>query len=119
MANVTIQCCDLCGTPLEHVDGRENGGWGARTQHARKEGLCVEIGFSRGGWGRRETPLNFSGEVCGECFVAAEPVLRAVRDFIRNRGGRKSDQAPLWENQLSPGGRAPSLRGVLRALPGR
>lgn len=115
MADVRIQCCDICGAPLQHVDGRT----GDKRSHTRKEALKVEIGYSRGGWGFRRDALDFSGEVCGECFGAAEPVLRAVRDLIRNRGGRKVDQAPLWEDQPSSEGRGASLRGLLRALPGR
>lgn len=115
MAEVKIQCCDLCGKPLQHFDGRT----GATANHNRKEALLLVVGFSRGGWGRRRTPLDFSGEVCGECFDAAEPLLRAVRDFVRDRKGWDRDPSPVWEDQPSPKGRGASLRGMLRALPAR
>lgn len=115
MAEVRIQCCDICGHPLQSADGRD----GAKRTYMRKEGLVIEIGYSRGGWGYRRDAVKFSGEVCGECFDTAETVLRAVRDFIRDRAGRPVDQAPLWQGQPSSEGRREPLRGVLRALSGR
>lgn len=113
MADVRIQCCDVCGRPLSHYDARSR----EQRDHTRKEGLKIELGYSRGGWGRRQDWLDFSGEVCGECFDAAGALLQPIIDFIRNRGERPSDQAAVRPSELAPEGRRKSLRGVLRALP--
>jgi hypothetical protein len=38
------------------------------TKIAKKNGITWEFGYSKGGWGSRESKPNFTGEVCDECF---------------------------------------------------
>ena len=118
MGRVTIDTCALCGCPLSHWDGRNS----TRKEYTRTEGLVIEIGFSRGGWGRRDLgsggiKAKFSGEVCGECFDEAQTLLKPIDKFLR--GERKQQEhnfSPVRDNEPPPEGRRTSLLRPLRAL---
>jgi hypothetical protein len=93
-------------------------GW-QKTKLLPVEGLVVELGFSRGGWGHRDVgegiALKFSAEVCGDCFNEAQALLRPVAEFFRNGPQRQEHHVqPVRDNELAPARRGAS---VLRALP--
>jgi hypothetical protein len=109
---VIATCCGICGEPLKISDG------GAARHLKRVEALRVEIGFSRGGWGRRDfgddAKIDFSEEVCGDCYDGAQALLRPVVEYLRGGGRSAVDNVqPVQNDEPSPGGRSQS---VLRAL---
>ena len=71
MSGITIPTCPLCGDALVLT-----GKW---YQKFKVEGICIELGYSRGGWGQRRNFVSpFSGEVCPKCWNALEPLAQAV-----------------------------------------
>lgn len=87
MAIVSMQCCAICDQALEGRDGRK-GATREKVTVRRKDGLVVTVGWSRGGWGRRENAIDFSDEVCGDCFDKALELLQPALEFIQPRGAR-------------------------------
>lgn len=65
MGKISVETCDLCGSVM-----------------TEKNGLTIEIGYSKGGWGQRRNWLNWSGEVCPECFDVARVQTRTFRDTV-------------------------------------
>lgn len=117
---VTVTTCPLCERPLT-LDDSAAGPYSQILQ--RREALLVEIGFSRGGWGYRDfgdgVSVKFSGEICGECFDAAQEVLRPVAEFIRNRQRREEHHVPpVRDNVMAPEGRGKSLLRSLSYISG-
>lgn len=112
---VTVTTCPICDRPLTMTDTAK--GW--QPQHLLpREAFCVEIGFSRGGWGRRDcgegVRANFSGEVCRDCFDEAQEVLRPVAEFLHGRPRREEHNvSTVRDHELASGGRSSTL---LRAL---
>lgn len=47
-----------------------------------KNGLCIEIGYSLGGWGYRQNHLIFSDEVCLTCYDRVMPAIRALQQAV-------------------------------------
>lgn len=73
MSGITIETCPLCADALEAA---KSTGWGPRK---KVEGFCVELGYSRGGWGQRRNFVSpFSGEICPKCWAALEPLAQAL-----------------------------------------
>ena len=59
--------CDLCEKEITKESGRE--------------GFCLDLGYSRGGWGRRGDFIpKFSGEICNECF---EPIKKKSEELCK------------------------------------
>lgn len=109
MTQYTLHTCPICEQPIEVTKHGK-----VLDRRSRKEGCKIELGFSRGGWGFRQDWLNFSGEICGECFDEVGRLLEPAVSFVRSGGGRKSDNiSPVWSNEPSPSRREIS---VLRAL---
>jgi hypothetical protein len=55
--------CDACGVDI--------------TERAKRWGLVVTVGYSKGGWGHRENSVNWKGEVCRACYhVMGEKTAR-------------------------------------------
>ena len=82
MATGSFVICGLCGVPLSANHPREG-----KRKVGRTEGLAVEIGFSRGGWGHREDLVRFSDEVCGECFDSVMDKADELKDLIQQLKG--------------------------------
>lgn len=117
MGRVTIDTCELCECPLSHRDGRN----ASEVTYKRRDGLVIEAGFSRGGWGHRDIgsgiKIKFSGEVCHECFAKAQALLEPVRQFIQGgRGWQEHHDATVRSDELAPQGRKEPILRSLRAL---
>jgi hypothetical protein len=113
---VRVQCCGICEAPIKTDDTR-----GRARAAGRVEGIVVEIGFSRGGWGHRDlycknsVAVKFSDEVCGDCFDKAQALLRPVAEFLRgDHAGSGDPVQPVRCDELEPDRRG---GGVLRAVP--
>jgi hypothetical protein len=68
---ITREYCDFCTTEI--------------TKDSGTNGFCIEIGYSKGGWGHRQDFIpNKQVEICDKCFnkVKAESVKFGV--FINN-----------------------------------
>lgn len=121
MATITVGTCPLCGRPLAMHDGRT----GLRTEYLPREALLVQVGFSRNGWGRRDMGdgprINFSEEICRDCFTEAQALLEPAITFLRGERGRQQhDYAAVRDHDLAPEGhRASLLRSVRALLPAR
>lgn len=98
MGRASIETCELCGIPL---DGYLNGSY---QKMADYNGLCVEVGYSVGGWGYRKDHIRkFSGEVCIPCYEAVMPAVVALRDALAERRPQRARKDFL---QLGKGSRA-------------
>lgn len=87
MAIVSMQCCALAAVPpLERLVAK--GAAREKVTVRRKDGLVVTVGWSRGGWGRRENAIDFSDEVCGDCFDKALELLQPALEFMQPKGPR-------------------------------
>lgn len=97
--NIVIECCDLCNAPL----GDE------------KNGISIEFGRSIGGWGRRENPVQWQGEVCRKCYAEYETISKAVDGWLEKRHGskkptiivREHDVSTVWADEPQPERRGP------------
>jgi hypothetical protein len=93
MGRATIDTCDLCGAPL-------NGTLGSRYEKiAPKNGLCIEVGYSLGGWGYRQNHIVFSGEVCTSCYDLVMPSvdqLKAAMEACRTT----ESSVLVWVDEL-------------------
>jgi len=65
MGKISVETCDLCGSVM-----------------TEKNGLVIQVGYSKGGWGQRRNWLNWSGEVCPECFELARVQTKTLRDTV-------------------------------------
>jgi len=83
--NFTIVCCDLCHAPIK--DG--------------KHGALITIGRSKGGWGRRETPVEWSGEICPKCYEEHQKITNAVISWLDKRNGQRAPNIIIEENDVS------------------
>lgn len=83
--NFTIECCDLCHAPIK------NG----------KHGALITIGHSKGGWGRRETPIEWSGEICPKCYEEHQKIAGAVVAWLGQRHGQRAPNIIIQENDVS------------------
>ena len=96
-----IECCDLCHAPLK----------------GEKHGAMITCGQSRGGWGHRETPVDWSGEVCPKCYDEYTKITAAILGWLDKRNGqrapniivRENDLSVVQEDEPSPRGRATPL----------
>lgn len=85
MSTHQFQTCDVCRVRLTE-DG---------TDIRPKMGLVVTVGYSVGGFGHRQNLVNFSGEVCEECFAAIGPVIAETFQRLQKRkSGEKSGPIP-------------------------
>lgn len=76
MGRAVIDTCELCDRPL-------NGTLGSRYEKVHpKNGLCIEIGYSLGGWGYRENHIIFKGEVCTVCYDRLMPAVRNLKEAM-------------------------------------
>lgn len=97
MPDYRVRTCPLCEVVIETSPV-------GLTPAAPRVGLCLEIGFSNGGWGHRQDHAKFSAEVCVAChdeiMDALKPGLEmlAVRQAEvkdgrgRRRPGRSTDE---------------------------
>ena len=53
-------------------------------------GIQLVVGYSKGGWGSREESLNFSEEVCAECFAVLIKKASELVEILRDRAGINS-----------------------------
>ena len=68
---VQVELCALCGADLSK---------------SRRDGLAVVVGGSTGGWGQRTNAIDFSDEVCHECYDTAMSVFKTLwSDFKKER----------------------------------
>jgi len=65
--------CDICGKQLVGRKGRD--------------GVVVCLGYSRKGWGRRCNAMNWTGEVCKDCFEKFEEASNSFAGAV----GLKAD----------------------------
>jgi hypothetical protein len=70
--DIKIQLCEICHTPLVLPDCTKR----------HKNGVVIKMGHSVGGWGSRQRPLEFSGEVCDECFNKYIAIMNAIKLWI-------------------------------------
>lgn len=98
MGRASITTCGLCGIPLDgYLDGRYQ-------RVADHNGLCVEVGYSLGGWGRRQDHIyKFSDEVCVPCYQAVMPAVEALKAAMGERSPRRAKATSLL--QLGKGNR--------------
>lgn len=74
MGRATVETCGLCGTPMHGTLPN-----GSPQRLTRYNGLCVEVGYSVGGWGHRQDHIRrFSSEVCGDCYDRVMPAVEAL-----------------------------------------
>lgn len=108
MAKYSVNTCPLCEQPVsKEVDGR------IVEEIIQVNGVVVTIGKSIGGWGARETPVDYSEKICKDCFDELGRLLGPAVDFLRNNKRRESNKASMRPDQSSPGGcEAPLLRKV-------
>ena len=64
-----IETCPICERIMK-ADG---------VRITKINGLKLEAGYSIDGWGQRRDYVDFSKEVCGECFNELE---KPIKDFI-------------------------------------
>ena len=55
------------------------------TKYSKKHGICIIAGYSKNGWGQRSNALNWSGEVCEECFEHYE---KCIKKFMIEFGAK-------------------------------
>lgn len=105
-----MEFCPICQTPLI-MDGKK-----VRDMC----GLAIHINTSLGGWGRAYCTINFSEEVCDECFEAVkEKYLPLLQVFKERKGINKPnitvDKAhKMRDDKPSPDG---YIRKILQLLP--
>jgi hypothetical protein len=125
MGEISVTTCPLCDRPMR-LNDRRPGGRG-REQLLPQDGLVVEVGFSRNGWGYRDLnddkalKIRFAEEVCHDCFSEAQTLLAPAVAFLRGERGRaEHDDGALRGHDVAPQGhRAPLLRDVRALLPDR
>lgn len=61
-----IECCDLCHAPITR----------------EKHGVVITLGFSIGGFGRRQDHANWSGELCPKCNDEYTKIANAVTHWL-------------------------------------
>ena len=100
MANIVLECCDLCEQPMQ-IKGK-----GKEELKGGKNGFTYEIGYSNGGWGRRENLGQWKGEICNNCYAEASEagkVFMGKISELRNNKGRKGDNLqPMQRDEPSP-----------------
>lgn len=82
--------CDLCSKAVK--------GPGC---HLPVNGAIVEFGTSVGGFGYRQTPVSFSGEICHECYKEFEIILGGVQKWLASRGGIRAPEIIISEREVS------------------
>jgi hypothetical protein len=83
--NFTVECCDLCHAPIKR----------------QKHGATITCGQSIGGWGRRETPVEWSGEVCPKCYEEYTKITAAIISWLDKRNGQRAPNIIIQENDVS------------------
>lgn len=73
---IQIELCEICREPIS--------GSGKYNKQVPHDGLEIEFGFSRGGWGHRESRFNLSGEVCRHCFNEMWQAFNKVMEVYEN-----------------------------------
>lgn len=87
MGHASLTLCDLCGQQLDGYIGRRH-----QTLNP-KNGLCITVGYSLGGWGQRKNHIEFSGEVCIPCYERIMPAVRALKEAM----GLPEPRTPLMD----------------------
>lgn len=72
MGIITLKRCDCCNLPLEEGSQKLN----------KYNGLCIEIGYSIGGWGDRRNFIKKSMELCIPCYDKLTPHIASLDDAI-------------------------------------
>ena len=79
----TLFTCTLCDAPIQMNANQGFVSLNVERQYRRREAVHLDLGYSRGGWGRRQQWLTFSSEiVCGECFDQIEKLIKPLQEFI-------------------------------------
>lgn len=94
MGSQTLHTCPICGEPM-FIAG----------DHAKKFkdrfGFVLTVGYSVGGWGHRQNHINFSDEICLDCYTALGEMLTPAIEFIQRSGLRQGDPVqPVQRTQL-------------------
>lgn len=94
MSRASLKLCDLCERPLEGYHPR----LGIRSLEP-KQGLVVTIGYSDGGWGSRRNHINFSGEVCLDCYNAVMGDVEQMSQTITKlrQGPPEASRVPITD----------------------
>ena len=78
--------CDLCGKVVV-----------ADQINRPKYGVTLTLGYSKGGWGRREDSVNWTGEVCEACFDEYQVIARAIAHWLTKRNGSRMPRIVIDE----------------------
>jgi len=78
MATKTTHFCDICEVQLTPLN---------------KMGLKVTFGYSRGGWGKRQNHVDFTGEVCEPCYKELGEQMAHEWNFVYR--GMKERKIPI------------------------
>lgn len=82
--DIRIECCDLCNAPLR-----------------QKHGALITCGHSRGGWGRRETTIEWSAEICPKCYEEYQKITGAIAVWLDKRTGSRAPTIIVHEHDVS------------------
>ena len=82
---IEITCCDLCSKDISSM---------------RRHGIVLSFGHSRGGWGNRQTPVEFAGLVCQECFDQHMAMGRQALAWMKERKGINSPNVVILKETL-------------------
>ncbi len=75
-----LYLCPICSAPIEIT-----GAISRKFQY--KNGIVLNFGYSKGGWGFRQNSIDFSSEVCVECFEAFVPLVEKIIETKDSRDG--------------------------------
>jgi len=115
MSRITFTCCGWCGKLLAIGDKKLE----------RKHGMCITLGYSlsHNGWGQRRDHLDFSEEVCGECYAEYEVVVGSIKEWIQERAGinaphfeDKNNVPKVPADKPPSGGRGPKVLRKVRNI---
>lgn len=83
MGRTELQTCELCELPIS-MSGV------FRRQINAVHGIVITLGYSKGGWGSRNNDIDFSGEVCQECYDLLWEAHKDIRRLLKDRRGINS-----------------------------
>lgn len=94
MAEIITQCCDICNRPMERrIDARP-----PITKYMDKFGLSIAVAHSTGGWGYAQPWVEFSGEICKECFDALSGSITTLKDQLFKLRKESKYNSPVWND---------------------
>lgn len=104
-----VQTCARCDRPISCSDNLKD-----RMPLQPRMGLCITIGYSDGGWGQRRNHVDYSREVCQDCYNEALAVCQPVIEYLQRPPERRGDHVqPVRRDELEQERReVPLLRSV-------